>query len=337
MNPSKLIFLFTLFSGTLITMSSSSWIGMWIGLELNLLSFIPLMNNNFNLTSTEAAIQYFLVQAFASLIFLFASIVSIMKFSFFNYFFFNYENLIINFSMLIKLGSAPFQFWFPNIVEGLTWMNTMILFTWQKLGPLSILSYSYLSSLIIMVILMSSFIGAIGGFNQTSLRKLLAFSSINHISWLLAAELYSNSLWLMYFLIYSFINFSIIILFKNFNFFHLNQIFMNKNNRPIMKFCFFLNILSLGGLPPFLGFLPKWLIIENMMKLEMFFLMFFMIMMTLITLFFYTRLTFSAILLYYPSLKWKTLSWQINKLTPMIIMNLMNIFFMVFFLWNNFF
>nr|YP_001468374.1 NADH dehydrogenase subunit 2 [Culicoides arakawae]BAF80276.1 NADH dehydrogenase subunit 2 [Culicoides arakawae] len=334
---SKFIFMFTLISGTLITMSSSSWIGMWMGLELNLLSFIPLMISPNNISSNESAIKYFLIQAFASLVFLFSSIIYIMKFSSFNFLFFNYETLIINSSMMLKLGGAPFHFWFPNIIDGLTWINCLIILTWQKLAPLTVISYSSYNIMIIFFIMMSTLIGAIGGLNQTSLRKLLAFSSINHIGWLITAELYSNSLWLFYFMIYSILNFSIIMIFKIFNLFHLNQIFLFNNQNLLLKFCLFINFFSLGGLPPFLGFLPKWMIIENMMKSNLLFLTFFMVMMSLLTLFFYARLTFSAILLSYPSMKWnfyKIIKSPILSITLMF--NSLSILFLIIFMMNNF-
>lgn len=328
--------------GTLITLSSSSWIGIWMGLELNLLSFIPLIIRPNNLNSTESAIKYFLIQAFASLVFLFSSIIYITKFSFFNFIYFNYENFIINSSIILKLGAAPFHFWFPNIIEGLSWINSLILLTWQKLAPLTIISYSSYNSYIIVFILFSTFIGAIGGLNQTSLRKLLAFSSINHIGWILTAELYRNSLWLFYFLIYRIINISIIRIFKIFNLFHINQIFIFNNSHLILKFCLFMNFFSLGGLPPFLGFLPKWIIIENIIKSHFFFLTFFIVIAALITLFFYARLTFSAFLLSYPAIKWnlsfnKQYSYKNFNYTSTIFLNLMSILCLFLFITNNFF
>lgn len=237
---------------------------------------------------------------------------------------------------MLKLGAAPFHFWFPNIIERLSWINSLILLTWQKLAPLTILSYSNFFSFLIIFIIFSAFIGAIGGLNQTSLRKLLAFSSINHISWLLIAEYYRNNLWIFYFLLYRIINVSIIIIFKIFNLFHLNQIFLSNKNNLIIKFCFFINFFSLGGLPPFLGFLPKWLIIENIIKSKIFFLIFFIIIITLITLFFYTRLTISAFILSYSSIKWNYFYTLIK--TPLnltLLLNLINILLLWLFIINN--
>lgn len=94
---SKLIFITTLIVGSLITISSSSWLGIWIGLEINLLSFIPLIIDKKNLFTNESTIKYFLVQVFGSLIFLFTRIIYITKIYYLNLFLpYLIENIIIN-------------------------------------------------------------------------------------------------------------------------------------------------------------------------------------------------------------------------------------------------
>lgn len=59
--------------------------------------------------------------------------------------------------------------------------------------------------------------GALGGLKQVSIRKLLAFSSNNHLGWMLEAILFIEYLWLFYFLVNSFISFNLIKLFILFN------------------------------------------------------------------------------------------------------------------------
>lgn len=335
---SKLIFIRTLILGTLISISSSSWFGIWIGLEINLISFIPLIINIKNLISTESAIKYFLTQTFASLIFLFTSIIYILKYNIlFNYSPFINENIIINRTIILKLGAAPFHFWLPNIIDGLSWINSLILLTWQKLAPLIILSYSIFNWIIFFFIILSTCIGRIRGLNQTSLRKILAFSSINHIGWLISAIFLSNILWMTYYLIYLIINISIIRIFKTLNTFNINQIFLSSNNSPLIKFCFIINFLSLGGLPPFLGFLPKWIIIENLIKINSFFILFFIIIITLITLFFYLRISFTGLLITYPSYPWLKTKTPNPSVNLNLIFNMIIIFSLLIILLNNYY
>nr|YP_010997399.1 NADH dehydrogenase subunit 2 [Lucilia cuprina]AFV08389.1 NADH dehydrogenase subunit 2 [Lucilia cuprina]AFV08402.1 NADH dehydrogenase subunit 2 [Lucilia cuprina]AFV08415.1 NADH dehydrogenase subunit 2 [Lucilia cuprina]AFV08441.1 NADH dehydrogenase subunit 2 [Lucilia cuprina]AFV08454.1 NADH dehydrogenase subunit 2 [Lucilia cuprina] len=300
-NSSKIMFFGILMMGTLISISANSWLGAWMGLEINLLAFIPLMSDD-KLMSTEASLKYFLTQALASSVFLFAVILFLLNSSKTNSNYF--MEMMIFSSLLLKSGSAPFHFWFPNVMEGLSWTNALILMTWQKIAPLMLISYIIFKPLIITSIILSSLIGALGGLNQTSLRKLMAYSSINHLGWMLAAMYNSNLLWMTYFLFYSFLSFAMIFMFNMFKTSHINQLFSLFFHSKVMKFFLFFNMLSLGGLPPFLGFFPKWIVIQSLTINNQLFLLTFMVLMTLITLYFYMRLSYSAFMLNYYENNW---------------------------------
>lgn len=216
--------------------------------------------------------------------------------------------IIIFSSLLLKRGSAPFHFWFPNVIEGLSWLNSLILITWQKIAPLILISYIIFKPLIISRIILSSLIGALGGLNQTSLRKLIAYSSINHLGWILAAMYNSNILWVIYFIFYTFLTFAIIYIFNIFKISHINQLFSIFFHSKVIKFFLFLNLLSLGGLPPFLGFFPKWIIIQSLTINNQLFLLTFIVLITLITLYFYIRLCYRAFILNYYENNWLIIS-----------------------------
>nr|QXP43462.1 NADH dehydrogenase subunit 2 [Camptoloma vanata] len=301
MNSNKLFFYFILFFSTLISISTNSWFGCWIGLEINLLSFIPLISSPNNMLSTEASLKYFLTQSIASINFLFSIIMkmTLMK----NFEINNFISIMINSSMLMKMGSVPFHFWFPNIVEGLSWFNNFILMTWQKITPIILLSYYINKNFIIIIINFNIIIGAIGGLNQTSLRKLMAFSSINNLGWMLSAIMISENLWMFYLLLYSFMISFLCFFFYMMNTFFINQLFINNMNFFI-KINLLINFLSLGGLPPFMGFFPKWIIINFMINNYMYIMTFIFIMMSLITLFFYIRITYSIFMFNYFKMKW---------------------------------
>nr|YP_010693074.1 NADH dehydrogenase subunit 2 [Dacus durbanensis]WCB98255.1 NADH dehydrogenase subunit 2 [Dacus durbanensis] len=325
-NSAKIMFFFILMMGTMITVSSNSWLGAWMGLEINLLAFIPLMNNN-NLMSTEASLKYFLTQAMASAVLLFAIMMSYL-----NNFPINqetpvYNDLIITSSLLLKSGAAPFHFWFPNVMEGLSWMNALILMTWQKIAPLMLISYVTQNNFITLVIILSTIVGSLGGLNQTSLRKLMAFSSINHLGWMLAAMQANESMWLIYFSFYTFLSFSLIFILNNFKMFHINQLFNSFFNSKTLKFLLFFNLLSLGGLPPFIGFLPKWLVIQLLVMNNQYVLMTILTVMTLITLFFYLRLCFAAFMLNYYENNWVTATFINNtSFTTMLTLTFISTF-----------
>nr|YP_010287442.1 NADH dehydrogenase subunit 2 [Amraica recursaria]UKT61773.1 NADH dehydrogenase subunit 2 [Amraica recursaria] len=301
LNSNKMFFYFILFFSTMISISSNSWFGCWIGLEINLMSFIPLISKSNNLLASEAALKYFLTQSIASINFLFYIIMKMIMFK--NFEINNIISMMINSSMLMKMGAAPFHFWFPNIVEGLSWFNNFILMTWQKITPMILLSYYFNKNLLIFSIFLNIMIGAIGGLNQTSLRKIMAFSSINNLGWMISSIMISENLWFFYLCMYSFLISTMCLFFYMMNLYFINQLFI-MNMKSLVKINLLINFLSLGGLPPFIGFFPKWIIINFLMNNNFYLMTFIFIMMSLIMLFFYIRILYSSFMLNYFKMKW---------------------------------
>nr|AII41644.1 NADH dehydrogenase subunit 2 [Allopsontus sp. 1 JZ-2014] len=292
-----MLFFMILISSTLVSVSSTSWFGAWLGLEINLLSFIPILSNDMNQRSSEASLKYFLTQALGSItlisgvIMLFYSPMDPWPFQ---------ETAILSLmssALLLKMGAAPFHFWFPVVMEGLTWMNGIILMTWQKLGPLALLSYNVSKtwSLIIASTILSSMVGALGGLNQSLLRKVMAFSSINHMGWIMAAMTCGEMLWLCYFIFYILLSSTIGLMFSSLNIFHINQIYDSFKTGKNIKLMLSFSFLSLGGLPPFTGFIPKWLVIQNLMINKMYMITLILIFMALLTLYYYSRIIYSGL------------------------------------------
>nr|YP_004935144.1 NADH dehydrogenase subunit 2 [Kallima inachus]ADI75291.1 NADH dehydrogenase subunit 2 [Kallima inachus]AES86214.1 NADH dehydrogenase subunit 2 [Kallima inachus] len=315
-NSNKMFFLFILFFSTLISISSNSWLGCWIGLEINLLSFIPLMSNPNNLLNSEASLKYFLTQSIASINFLFSILLSMMLLK--NFIFNDMLSILINSSLLMKMGSTPFHFWFPNIMEGLSWLNCFILMTWQKISPMILLSYYMNFKFLFFIMILNVMISTISSFNQISLRKLMAFSSINNLGWMLSALLISENMWMLYFILYSMFIFIMCFLFYIVNIFYINQLF-NLNLNFSIKFSIMINFLSLGGLPPFLGFFPKWMIINYLLLNNWFIISFIFTMTSLIMLFIYIRIIYSSFMFYSIKLKWFKISIKNNF---MILINI---------------
>nr|YP_010010042.1 NADH dehydrogenase subunit 2 [Anoplistes halodendri]QNS38600.1 NADH dehydrogenase subunit 2 [Anoplistes halodendri] len=294
----KILFFNTLVMGTLIAISSYSWLSMWMGLEINLLSMIPLMKDSSNLYPSESALKYFITQALASSGLLF-SIITTMNLNEFipqnsNYLLM----MMLNSALLTKAGAAPFHVWFPEVIEGLNWNNSLILLTWQKIAPMILLMYNSKMILFLsMIVVFSTVIGGVLGMNQISLRKIMSFSSINHMAWMIASMLNSQTIWTIYFAVYTIISVNIILIFKKFNIYWVSQLNLSMNKNKMMKFFFMMNFLSLGGIPPFLGFFPKWLTINNLVDNGLNLLSLILVISTLITLFFYLRLTFSTMVI----------------------------------------
>nr|QHN56404.1 NADH dehydrogenase subunit 2 [Megaselia spiracularis] len=327
-NSYKLLFLFTLILGTLITISSNTWFSAWMGLEINLLSFIPLMNDTKNLMSSESSLKYFLIQVLASSILLFMVIIYMFNYNI-NFDMINLNNFInlgMISSLMLKSGMAPFHFWFPNVIEGLNWMNSFIILTWQKIAPLMLMSLLMVNYLFIPIIL-SMIVGSIGGLNQTSLRKIMAYSSINHLGWMGAAMISSDILWLNYFLFYMFLSTTLIYFFNINKLFFMNQMYSMFNHSNELKLILFLNFLSLGGLPPFLGFFPKWNVIQMLVNNNQLFLMTTMVVLTLITLYYYMRMCYAGFMMNYYENKWNIkFTMKFNNMFIYLTMSFISIF-----------
>nr|AVN67486.1 NADH dehydrogenase subunit 2 [Panchlora nivea] len=315
-NSTKTLFFMTLLLGMFITISSNSWLSAWMGLEINLLSFIPIMSNNKNIFTMEASLKYFLIQALASSTLLFIIISkSILE----DMFTLNTSpmNFITAIPLLMKTGAAPMHWWFPSVMEGLNWSNCFILMTIQKIAPLILISYLIKFNMFFMLTIISSvLIGTVGGYNQTSIRKILTYSSINHLGWMLTAMTIGENLWILYFLIYSSLTLAIIWIIKPLQISFINQTFLLNNNNKIMKFLLFSSLLSLGGLPPFLGFLPKWMVIQSMIDNSSILIVSTMVVMSLITLYYYLRISYSAFILLSCENSWGMIQDTSNETTP---------------------
>nr|QON98882.1 NADH dehydrogenase subunit 2 [Xenocatantops brachycerus] len=316
-NSTKLLFLSTLLMGTILSISSNSWLGVWMGLEINLLSFIPMLANNKNMMMNESSIKYFIVQAMASTMLLFSILMIQMKYPMM------WEkeivpSIMVSSSLLLKIGAAPFHFWFPEVMGASNWINCLTLMTWQKIAPMLTLSYCIqLSTYIFSITILSIIIGALGGLNQTSLRQIMAYSSISHLGWMISSLAVSENMWEIYFIVYSMMSVILILMFKQMNLFFMNQIYTTKNMKTEVKFMMFLSLLSLGGLPPFLGFLPKWIIMQSLVENNLAILVSIMAVLTTITLYYYMRISFSALIMSYTENSW---SMKIKHQKPSFIL-----------------
>nr|URX52929.1 NADH dehydrogenase subunit 2 [Cryptotermes cynocephalus] len=313
-NPPKILLSMTLIGGILISVSANSWLGAWMGLEINLMSFIPLMSSQENIFTTEASLKYFIIQALASSALLFFVVMSVLieqnpmmeK---------DVHEYVIMTPLLLKMGAAPMHWWFPSVMEGLSWENCLLMMTVQKTAPMMLISYLMkINYLILTIVVMSVVVGAMGGMNQTSLRKILTYSSINHTGWMLMALMGGSNLWVMYFAVYSLLTTAVTTTTKLHNISFINQT-MSMSGETTIKFVLFTALLSLGGLPPFIGFLPKWIVIQMMTTNNLSPIMTVMVIMSLATLYYYLRMCYSSFIILYDEMKWSPQMFKVNKTT----------------------
>nr|AOY39461.1 NADH dehydrogenase subunit 2 [Cerophytidae sp. BMNH 900085] len=275
------MFGFLLVFSVLIILSSYSWMMMWIGLEINFIAIIPLMKMK---SSTESMLVYFIIQVISSSIIIF-SFISLMSLSQINYSDKEYFVYFINFALFLKVGMIPLHFWLIPVIEGLSWTKIMMMMTWQKVGPLVMLMFFMKQNFAFIFIFLSFMFSGIFSLNQSSLRKIMLFSGINNLSWLVLTVMLSKSLFFTYLIVYTFINMSVFTLFSSMNINYLSQI-----NFSSMKIITALSILNLTGLPPLSGFYLKWLTIQFLIEKCLYFICIFGILSSLLMIFSYLRI-----------------------------------------------
>nr|WRO45013.1 NADH dehydrogenase subunit 2 [Cantharis brunneipennis] len=293
----KFLFFNLLILSTLISISSTSWMGMWVGLEMNLLAIIPLMYSKTSISSSEASVKYFIVQTIASSIIIINITMLMINFNMSsNMNIFNINLLMMNSAFLVKIGMAPFHFWFPEIIYGLSWLNSLIILTWQKIAPMILFMFNLMNnSFATFVIISSLLISGINSLNMINLKKILAYSSINHMSWMMTMMIFSKTIWIVYFYIYSLTTIIMVLFLNKFKILFINQISFLNNNKEMIMF-FMLGFVSFMGLPPTIGFVSKWLTIQVLIWEKWLFLTFILIILTIFMIYIYFQLMIYSIL-----------------------------------------
>nr|ABU49955.1 NADH dehydrogenase subunit 2 [Chirostoma grandocule] len=318
MNPHILAtLLFGLGLGTTITFASSHWLLAWMGLEMNTLAIIPLMAQHHHPRAVEATTKYFLTQATAAAMLLFASTTNAWLSGQWEIQHISHPVPVamITLALALKVGLAPLHAWLPEVLQGLDLTTGLILSTWQKLAPFALLLQIQPadSHALIALGLASTLVGGWGGLNQTQLRKILAYSSIAHLGWMILVLQFSPSLTLLALLTYFVMTFSTFMAFKLNNSTTINMLATSWSKAPALTSITPLILLSLGGLPPLTGFMPKWLILQELAKQDLALTATFAALSTLLSLYFYLRLTYAMTLTMSPNNLPGTAPWRLSS------------------------
>nr|YP_423989.1 NADH dehydrogenase subunit 2 [Echymipera rufescens australis]AAV50083.1 NADH dehydrogenase subunit 2 [Echymipera rufescens australis] len=309
-----LIISFSLLLGTSITLLSNHWLMAWMGLEINTLAVIPMMTYPNNMRNTESAIKYFLMQATASMIIMFAIIYNAWMTNQWTLFQISNEwaTMFMTLALAMKLGLAPFHFWVPEVTQGIPLTSGMILLTWQKIAPTSILyqiSPSLNMNLLATMAISSTLLGGWGGLNQTHLRKILAYSSIAHMGWMTIIALINPTLTILNLLIYFAATLTMFLSLNMMSITKINALSNLWNKSTPMTIILLITLLSLGGLPPLTGFMPKWLILQELSMHNNITMATLLALSALLSLFFYMRIIYTSALTMFPSTNLSKFQW----------------------------
>nr|AAS15600.1 NADH dehydrogenase subunit 2 [Locustella certhiola]AAS15603.1 NADH dehydrogenase subunit 2 [Locustella certhiola]AKC88494.1 NADH dehydrogenase subunit 2 [Locustella certhiola]AKC88495.1 NADH dehydrogenase subunit 2 [Locustella certhiola]AKC88496.1 NADH dehydrogenase subunit 2 [Locustella certhiola] len=325
MNPqAKLIFTISLLLGTTITISSNHWITAWAGLEINTLAILPLISKHHHPRAIEAATKYFLTQAAASALVLFSSMTNAWHTGQWDITQLTHPTscLILTTAIAMKLGLVPFHFWFPEVLQGSPLTTGLLLSTIMKLPPITLLymtSPALNPTLLVSMAILSTALGGWMGLNQTQIRKILAFSSISHLGWMTIIISYNPKLTLLSFCMYALMTTAVFLTLNSINASKLSTLMTMWTKAPSLNAMLLLTLLSLAGLPPLTGFLPKWLIIQELTKQSMTPAALALSILSLLGLFFYLRLAYCATITLPPHTTNHMKQWHTNKPTNTII------------------
>nr|YP_007474881.1 NADH dehydrogenase subunit 2 [Phyxioschema suthepium]AFC77869.1 NADH dehydrogenase subunit 2 [Phyxioschema suthepium] len=269
--PSVVVFFLVYVMSFVLVVGVEDWMMVWIGLEMNMMSFVGMVLMKGDKGSVESGFSYFFVQSISSILFL------VMVFC----------GGWVEMMLLVSVGAGPFFFWFISVMDGLSWGGCFMLMGFQSVLPLMLAS-GMIGGVVKVMGLMSVIIGGVGVFGQVSMRKLLAYSSINHLGWILMGMMIGGGLWILYFFVYLVVvGFLIGCLWK----WGLMEVKgMSLEEGLVMVIL----MLSMGGVPPMLGFVGKWMVFEEMVVLD-FFSGVVMVIMSLVMIYVYLRVVYEGL------------------------------------------
>nr|YP_913381.1 NADH dehydrogenase subunit 2 [Opsariichthys uncirostris]BAF41442.1 NADH dehydrogenase subunit 2 [Opsariichthys uncirostris] len=318
MNPYVLmVLLSSLGLGTTLTFASSHWLLAWMGLEINTLAIVPLMAQHHHPRAVEATTKYFLTQATAAAMIMFASTTNAWITGEWDM-----NNMsspvaatMIIIALALKIGLAPMHFWMPEVLQGLDLLTGLILSTWQKLAPFALIvqTAQAVDPLLLTALgISSTLVGGWGGLNQAQLRKILAYSSIAHMGWMIIVLQYAPQLTLLALATYIFMTSAAFLTLKLSSATNINALATVWSKSPILTSTTALVLLSLGGLPPLTGFMPKWLILQELAKQSLPITATVMALAALLSLYFYLRLCYAMTLTISPNTVASTTPWRVQ-------------------------
>ena len=308
--------LFILFAilGSFVLISSDNFLTAFIGLELQSLSlYLMAAFNTKNLKSNEAGIKYFSLGALSSGFLLFG--ISMIYYDTGSFYMQNLNNFttiseiglsLILISLFFKVSAAPFHIWTPDVYEGSPTISTLFFASLPKFASLIFLFRVYqelyisgiqsLNYIFQIVCAISLLVGVYGAITQKVIKRLLAFSSINHIGFMLLGimsyQFMSEGTLFFYLIIYLITTFGIFAVLLNLRtvegeftkISQLNGLRFTSNSKSISMLVFF---FSLAGIPPFAGFFAKFFILSASITDGFFFLSIVAVLSSVIAAFYY--------------------------------------------------
>lgn len=305
------VFLFIMtFIGSLMIILCDNLLIIYLGLELQTFSlFILIAKNKSSIKSSESALKYFILGALSSGLFLlgvsliFSSGLSLnvkelsLSLSF-NLTIIEIAIFLICISLFFKLAIFPLHFWIADIYEGANWEVVSLISTIPKISVLCIImQISNFSNFFILCGIVSIIIGSIAAMNQTKMKRLLAYSGISHIGFILLGimllfnQSYEASV--IYLFIYILTILGIFMLIYHISFSKNDYIIELGGlslTTKLIALSWLLLFLSIAGIPPLSGFISKWFILISLINNQFFFIVIIAIIFSAVSAGYYLRI-----------------------------------------------
>jgi NADH-quinone oxidoreductase subunit N len=320
----QLILLSTL--GMLLLVSSKDLISVYLSIELISLSLYILASiQRDGQYSTEAGIKYFLLGAVASGILLFGSALmywltgttsfeGLANIIWYSVYMPSNDNtlillqsaaIFILIALLFKLAAAPFHMWAPDVYEGSPMIVTAFFAIVPKIATLGLLYqllFGPFASLFLLIkpfvlfsALLSIIVGSLGAINQTKLKRLVAYSAISHMGFMLLGigtgvinGLLATFIYICIYIITSFNTFAFLLSLNSPT--YISQLTGLSRYNPILALTFVFSLFSMAGVPPLAGFFSKYLILLSVINNNLYLIAIITVIFSVIGSFYYLRL-----------------------------------------------
>ncbi len=307
--------------GMLVMISSYDLIVFYIGLELQSLSLYVLAAfNRDKVSSSEAGLKFFVLSALSSGLLLYGCSL-IYGFSGSTNFILISENILtsadqnvfglvfILVGLCFKISAVPFHMWAPDVYEGSPTSVTLFFAVVPKIAALAVfIRFLYVPFLnlidqwqmiIIFISIASMIFGAVSAIGQKNLKRLIAYSSIGHMGYILAGlSVGTNSgiqSSITYICIYLVMNLGffccLFMLKRNEKFYdNLEDLSGMSKNHPILSLSLLIILFSLAGIPPMAGFFAKFYIFISIIEQSMYFLAIIGLISSVVAAFYYLKI-----------------------------------------------
>lgn len=296
--------------GMMFLISSNNLLIFFVSLELmSLPLYILTAFDRQDSKSTEAGMKYFILGSVASCLFLLGTsfvygFTGSINFQEIYSYYVNLDSstelvaipigyltglILVIIALAFKISAVPFHMWAPDVYNGAPTIVTAFLASAPKVASLMALanllfdpfaqSYVQWQQILIFLSVASMFIGSLGAIMQTNFKRLLAYSSIGHVGFMLAGLATAENEGLSGFLIYLVIYLTMVIsMFGCLMIIHKNgKLIENISDvaglakaKPTVAMGLTILLLSMAGIPPVAGFFAKFYLLIPLIKSEMY-------------------------------------------------------------------